>query len=271
MNTLLDFVLWGIDRELAEIVSDKIMKRIKDLQKVLDRFDPASETFQVNQSAYSEELNVSPVLFEIIKRSVKDFHRTQGYFNIFAGKAYTALRETGNSTSGVLAANFPEEIIAMNESKSSIRFLHHEVSLDFGGIGKGLALDEVSSVLNEMEIKNAFISFGGSSILTRGHHPHGDYWPFSFQDPNIGQKIWPLTNDALSISCAEQGSEKKAHILNPKTGRSSEKITTGVQSESATEAEVLSTTLVAAPPGKHQEITSHFNVKRWAVFDTIVR
>jgi thiamine biosynthesis lipoprotein ApbE len=158
----------------------------------------------------------------------------------------------------------------MDESKNSIRFLQHDASLDFGGIGKGMALDEVSAMLDEMGIKNAFISFGGSSILTRGHHPHGNYWPFSFQNPTIGQEIWKLNNDAISVSCAEQGLEKNAHILNPKSGRWPEKITTGVQSDNVTDAEVLSTTLVAAPPEKHQEIAGRFNVKKWAVFDAIV-
>ncbi|WP_462319658.1 FAD:protein FMN transferase, partial [Marinilabilia sp.] len=247
MNTLLDIVLWGIDQELAETVSELIVKRIKDLQKVLDRFDPASETFRVNQSAYLEELKVSPALFEIIKGGVKDFHRTQGYFNIFAGSAYASLRETGKSAPSILNVNFPEEMLTVDTSKKSVRFLHQDVSLDFGGIGKGLALDEVSSILDEMEIKNAFMSFGGRSILTRGHHPHGVFWPFSFQDQDIDQEVWPLNDDAVSVSSAEQGAEKNAHILNPKSGRSSENYTTGVQSESATEAEVLSTALVAAP------------------------
>lgn len=267
MNTLLDIVLWGIDREFAETVSDRIFAQIKQLQKVLDRFDPASETFRVNQSAYLEEMKVSPVLFEIIKRGVKEFHRTQGYFNIFAGSAYASLRETGKSSPSILKVNFPEEMLTVDKSKKSVRFLHQNVSLDFGGIGKGLALDEVSSILDEMEIRNAFISFGGSSILTRGHHPHGNFWPFSFQEENMDQEIWPLNNDAVSVSSAEQGAEKNAHILNPKSGRSSENYTTGVQSESATEAEVLSTTLVAAPPEEHQEIVSHFNIKKWAVFN----
>lgn len=266
MNTLLDIVLWGIHGKLTEVVSEKIMKRIKILQNVLDRFDPASETFQVNQSAYPEELNVSSVLFEIIKRGIRDFHRTQGYFNIFGGKGYAALRKAENASSGILSASFPKQIIAMDESKSSIRFLHQDVSLDFGGIGKGLALDEVSAILDEMEIKHAFISFGGSSILTRGHHPHGDYWPFSFLNQGDEAEIWPLRNDAVSVSCARHGSRKTPHILNPKTGDPASAHTAAVQSDSATEAEVLSTALIAGPPEKHQKIASLFKVKRWAVF-----
>ncbi|HKK69402.1 MAG TPA: FAD:protein FMN transferase, partial [Bacteroidales bacterium] len=163
MNTLLDIVLWGIHQQVAETVSREIMKRIKDLQKILDRFDPAAETFQVNQSAHFEELEISPTLLKTIKSGVKDFHRSKGYFNIFSGEAYYNLKTRNDLSSLKLCANAPEKMIVLDESKNSIRFLHPNVTLDFGGIGKGLALDEASTILDEMEIKNAFISFGGSS------------------------------------------------------------------------------------------------------------
>jgi thiamine biosynthesis lipoprotein ApbE len=267
MNTLLDIVLWGIDRELAEMVSDRIFGQIKQLQKILDRFNPNAETFQVNQTAHSNELAVSPVLFNAIKRGIKDFHRSQGYFNVFAGGAYASLKETNRASAGRVKEFMPEEMIAINESPNKIRFLHNEVSLDFGGIGKGLALDEASKTLDEMKIKNAFISFGGSSILTKGQHPHGDYWPFSFQEKQIEGVVWALNNDAVSVSGAGVGSGNHPHILDPKSGRPSQNITAGVQSDSAAEAEVLSTALVAAPPGNHQKMVSHFNIKKWAVFD----
>ncbi|WP_232526707.1 FAD:protein FMN transferase [Marinilabilia rubra] len=267
MNTLLDIVLWGIDRELAEMVSDRIFGQIKQLQKVLDRFNPDAETFQINQTAHSNELVVSPVLLKEIKRGIEDFHRSQGYFNVFAGGAYASLKETDRPPAGRVTEFMPEEMIAINESQNKIRFLHNGVSLDFGGIGKGLALDEASKTLDEMKIKNAFISFGGSSILTRGHHPHGDYWPFSFQDNKIEEAVWALNNDAVSVSGSGVGSGNHPHILDPRSGRPSENITAGVQSDSAAEAEILSTALVAAPPAKHQEIVSHFNIKKWAVFD----
>lgn len=268
MNTLLDIVLWGIDQELAEIVSEKIIRKIKELQKVLDCHDPAAETFQLNQTANSGEVLISSVLFKTIKKGIKDFHRSQGYFNIFAGKAYTSLKEMSSTDKKVHTPDSLMEMMAFDESQNKIRFLHKDVSLDFGGIGKGLALDEASMILAEMEIKNVFISFGGSSILTRGHHPHGNYWPFTFQHESLKEEVWPLRNDAVSVSSARYGSGNTSHILNPLTGQPSNGLTAGVQSDSAAEAEVLSTALIASSPDKHQEIASHFNVKKWAVFNT---
>lgn len=266
MNTPLDIVLWGINQELADKMTEKVFKRILEIQKILDRFNPEAETYQVNQTAFSKPVPVSAYLFQKIKKGIKDFYRSQGYFNIFAGTAYAVLKETGNRTSLSIPHYLPEEMIDMDESKSCIRFLYQSVSLDFGGIGKGLALDEASIIMDEFGIKNAFISFGGSSILTKGRHPHGDYWPFTFQNQEIEKEIWPLRNDAVSVSSAGQGSNNRPHILDPNSGLPPATRTTGVQSDSAAEAEVLSTTLIAAPDEKHQEIVRHFNVKKWNVF-----
>lgn len=266
MNTLLDIVLWGIDQEMADQVAKKVFCRINELQAILDRFNSEAETFQVNQNAFSKNMALSPFLFETVKHGIKYFHKSRGHFNVFAGRVYSSLKERNEFTHFPTIIDSPEDIIKQDESNNTIRFLHPSISLDFGGIGKGLALDETSRILDEFGIQNAFISFGGSSILTKGHHPHGSHWPFSFQDQGDEAVIWPLRNDAVSVSSAGHGSRKKPHILNPITGDSPPAHTAAVQSDSATEAEVLSTALLAAPPEKHHEIAIHFNVKRWTVF-----
>jgi thiamine biosynthesis lipoprotein len=267
MNTFLDIVLWGIDQGTAEKASASIIKKVKGLQKILDRYDRDAETFQINRDAFTQKIKVSECLMQAIQHGIKDFHRTLGYFNIFAGEAYSALKN-GKQGDVIHTHNLlPEEIIEADAGSNTIRFLKEFVSLDFGGIGKGLALDEAGVILNEYGISNAFISFGGSSILTRGRHPHGNYWPFSFRDKSIEHEVWELTDDAISISCAKGGNVNFTHIWNPKANKPalSEQIS-GIQSQRATEAEVLSTALTAAPPKWHQKIASGFDIKKWVVF-----
>ncbi|WP_238532145.1 FAD:protein FMN transferase [Marinilabilia salmonicolor] len=266
MNTPLDIVFWGINQELADQVTEKVVTQIMELQTILDRFNSEAETFKVNKNAFSKSMAISPFLFKTISNGMKYIQKSEGYFNVFAGKVYASLKEKSAFSESSLPIHPPEDLIKINTSNNTIQFLHPAVSLDFGGIGKGLALDETSKILDEFGIKNTFISFGGSSILTRGHHPHGNHWPFSLKNQEIEGEIWPLRNDTVSVSCAGHGSGKTPHILNPKTGDCPPSFTAVVQSESATEAEVLSTALIAAPDEKHQEIASHFNVEKWAVF-----
>ncbi len=268
MNTSLDIILWGIHQETAYNVSEKVFKSIRNVQSVLDRFDPAAEVCRINKNAFTTETVVSRYLIEAIKKGINDFHRTKGYFNIFAGDAYSSLkRGSGEFMEFIATTTLPEELIEINEHSNSIRFLQPSVSLDFGGIGKGLALDKASKILDDFGVQNAFVSFGGSSILTKGHHPHGEYWPFSFQSEEMKEEIWALGDDAVSVSSTHQGKGKNAHIFNPKSGRVLNSKITAVQTDSAAVAEVLSTALIASPPEKHHKIVQNFNVKKWAVYN----
>jgi thiamine biosynthesis lipoprotein ApbE len=268
MNTSLDIILWGIDRETACLVSEKIFKSIREVQSVLDRFNPAAEVCRVNKNAFSEETVVSPYLIEAIKRGVNDFNRTQGYFNIFAGDAYSSFKKgSGEYLNFVDPTLLPEDLIEIDENNNSIRFLQRSVSLDFGGVGKGLALDKASIILDDFGVQNAFISFGGSSILTKGHHPHGEYWPFSFKETEIEDQVWALNDDAVSVSSTHQGKGNIAHIFDLKSGCALNSKIAAVQGVSAAGTEVLSTALIASPPEKHHEIVQNFNVKKWTVYN----
>ena len=57
------------------------------------------------------------------------------------------------------------------------------LALDFGGIGKGLALDRASAVLRGAGVPSALLTAGESSIAVVGDHPLGGAWPFSIPHP----------------------------------------------------------------------------------------
>ena len=59
------------------------------------------------------------------------------------------------------------------------------LALDFGGIGKGLALDRASAVLRNAGVAAALLTAGESSIAVVGDHPLGGGWPFSIPHPLV--------------------------------------------------------------------------------------
>ncbi len=266
MNTLLDIVIWGIDQTKADKISAAIIKRTMELELILGRYDKNTETYRLNQTACTNETVISPYMSKIIKRSIDDLRLTFGYFNVFSGNAYSEFKTKKPINPG--ADNlFPDNPVQIHEDKQTIKFLNKNISLDFGGIGKGIALDEAGRILDSFEAPHAFISFGGSSVLTRGHHPHGGFWPFSFRNQGIEQ-IWHLNNDAISVSSAVGGGKDPQHIFNPVNAMPvSLKNTAYVQSNSATDAEVLSTALIAAPQELHTKIAGNYNVKNWSLFN----
>ncbi len=268
MNSRLDIILWGVTAEEAAHISQEIISAGSNLQKALNRFDPKSETNIVNHRAKFQETPISPKLTRAILDGINYYQLTKGVFNVFAGNAFDAAKN-GRNTEDISSLEDPRECVMINEQQQTVRFTTNYVSLDFGGIGKGMVLDEAAGILSSYPTIHAFISFGGSSVLTRGHHPHGEFWPFSFRESEITE-TWHLTDDALSISQTLAGKGENPHILNIIGENPTKKNQMAcVQSHSATDAEVLSTALLAAPPNTHEQIVAAFHIKKHRIYNLI--
>lgn len=127
------------------------------------------------------------------------------------------------------------------------------VALDFGGFGKGFALDRASDVLRNAGVVSALLSAGESSIAVIGEHPLGGGWPFSIPHPlepgHVLVEI-ELTDAALSISStvgAGTQAPDRAPMIRPTDGA----IVTGRRTaiavdRSGARAEAMSTALLVA-------------------------
>jgi thiamine biosynthesis lipoprotein ApbE len=260
MHTQLDMVFWGAKPDLYQSAIQDITNNTNQLELILSRYHPKSELYLLNQDAYSKWIQVSDALWDAISMGWKYNTLTHGYFDISLGTLFHHHKEN-NAITCHPSGSFSDRIV-LDKPNKSIRFQQQDVSIDFGGMGKGMALSMIDSLLNKYRIHNAFISFGGSSILTRGSHPHGDYWPFSLAEQEKNHKIWQLNNDSLSISCSHRKINNgiATHIINPnKHNIIKNKKTAIVQSENPVDAEILSTTLLASPIEEHQDIVKNFN------------
>ena len=127
------------------------------------------------------------------------------------------------------------------------------VALDFGGFGKGFALDRACDALRSAGVLSALLSAGESSIAVVGEHPLGGGWPFAIPHPLQPEQILvelELTDEALSISStvgAGAHAPDRAAMIRPTDGV----IVTGRRSavavdRSGARAEVMSTALLVA-------------------------
>jgi FAD:protein FMN transferase len=259
MNTRLGFVLWGNDEQVYPSVYHEIENHILSIEKVISRYDSSAELYRVNQNAYYRDMEVSPKLYEAVKLAISYHYLTNGYFNVALGTNYHALKH--NKPPIYFPDEKIEDLIVADENKLTIRFCHPSVSIDFGGMGKGLALKTLDKLLENYGISNAFVSFGESSVLTRGHHPHGQWWPFAL-DKGFGvDKEWKLNNSSVSVSQTLRGSQG-AHIVDPIGKKIIDKWKLAlVQALNPIDAEVLSTTLLCAPPNLHHSILANFEIE----------
>ncbi len=98
------------------------------------------------------------------------------------------------------------------------------LALDFGGFGKGFALDRACAALRDAGVICACLSAGESSIAVIGEHPLGGGWPFAIPDPSRTDAVLvevELVDEALSISTtvgAGTQAPERAAMIRPTDG-----------------------------------------------------
>jgi thiamine biosynthesis lipoprotein ApbE len=265
MNTRLDLLFWGLPQDDSQMAYQEIGRCLENLELLISRYHPKAELYQVNQLAYQKPLVISAALFNILEQCFGFYQKTEGYFDISLGKIYHAYKHHQENTPLHTAAKFSDQVL-LNPNNHTVKLATAETELDLGGVGKGLALQEISHILEKYAIQNAFISFGGSSVLTRGRHPHGDYWPFSLSEANSDFQC-QLKDDSISVSQSLVTQTNTHHIVNPKTKTIIDAaLTVVVKSKNPVFSEVLSTALIAAPPERHTSLAQAFRGTDFWIF-----
>ncbi len=256
MATRFEARLVGDDEEHLMVVGEAALDEISRIERLLSRFDPASEVARVNREAASHPVRVDRELFVILANCHDWFDRTDGYFDLCASGG------PGSPRFG--------EVVRLDEESNSVTFLDPAARLDFGGYGKGYALDVAARVLDEFGVCSARLHGGTSSILARGQPEDGPCWRVEIRDPFETESgsvvnVFRLNDAAVSTSAVFDPGSTRSDIVDPIASRRLDRpAACSVVTSSATVAEVYSTALLAM--GKSR--ASHF-VRRGSPIDRV--
>jgi len=252
MGTRFNAVFPFCNDELGERIFTLIKNELNRIENKYSYFDRNSFLFRINKSAYLNEFWLDEETYDLLIYC-RDYNSlTKGKFDITLRPIIESLNEEqGGYNQFGNKLGFKNIII--NTAKKSIRFENELVRIDFGAIGKGYALQRINKYLDEFEIKEAFISFGGSSLLTKGKHPNGNCWKVSIPDLNNQSEpshVFNINDASLSISSnyyyGDSGKLKyKNSLIDPDSYKPlKEKKLSAVYSDSPLEAELLSTGII---------------------------
>ncbi len=255
MHTRFEVVWWNVDSSISSALFEAIAGLLNWVELKLSCHDPQSELYRLNRLAGEQAVPVSDYLFGVLKRVNAYHQQTYGYFdpdyrNSYPGKA-------------------PGALMQFDEPSRSIRFYHPKTKLDLGAIGKGFALEKIHDDILANNIDHAFISFGESSIMTRGRHPNGDYWPVGLSDmfqPGKNLCSMQSTNHSISVSATRSKNADehagKYHVYHPHDSKwVDQDRMIMVKTASPVDAEVLSTALLVADTEMQQKIVNNFQVE----------
>lgn len=242
MGTRFDIIITDKERNEAQTIWNKIKQELHRLNKLLNRFDPDSEISFINLHAVQQKTTISEEVFEILSDCKFYWEKTFGLFDI-------SLNDFSK--------------IVLDKNDKSVYFSSNNLSIDLGGYGKGYALGKVSEILAKFNVHQAFVDFGNSSIHALGHHPYGDSWKVSIENPYKKGEIlgeFDLKDAFLSTSGNTQAYSN--HIVHPKTGiYNNERKIVSVITNDPIEGEVLSTALMIASENERSEILKHFQAE----------
>lgn len=248
MGTRMNVVLPHSDEELCERIYKMIKHEVERIEIKLSYFLPHSLVSEINNRAYEADLKVDSEMWQILKICL-DYNRlTFGAFDITMRKLVAFYKLNSDLDETELTSCM--ENIKLNDDLQSIRFLDDSTKIDFGGFGKGYALEKVQKLITDSPIESAFVSFGESSIITKGNHPSGKTWQVGINNYNNSGSAgytFELVNDSISTSSNyfldDSGQLTfKANVINPITGKLKKEIeTVSVKCKSPIEAEIFST------------------------------
>jgi thiamine biosynthesis lipoprotein len=244
MTAEFDFLLFGdegMEPEYMRECAQEAFDAVDAMEQTISNWIDGSPTAVMNRDAGDRAVVVPPDLFSLMVTSKRFHEETCGVFDVTVGPLLKLWGFYGKS-GGVPS---PEEIkqslqlvgmnrVELNKADRSVRFARPGMRVDFGGIGKGLAVDRAAGILQEKGIRSGRISGGTSSIIAWGPPPHGEGWTIDIRDPYVsGDTARPplakvvIRDEALSTSSnsekfIEMNGKKYGHIFDPRTGMPAE-------------------------------------------------
>ena len=233
------------------------LDRVTQLEQQLSVYIPESEVSQLNRLAFEQPRDVESDLFGLLVESKKLYEATSHAFDPTAG-ALIALwrrcRASGRIPTQVEIDSCLEYVgmdkVELAADGLTAKFAHPSLEVNFGAIGKGYALDQADTILQQSDLDSWLLHGGHSSLLGRGNHNQQGGWPVGIGNPLFTQQRLGtvlLCDAALGTSGSNiqhfhhQG-KRYGHILDPRTGWPVDQLlSVTVVAPTAAEADALST------------------------------
>jgi thiamine biosynthesis lipoprotein len=260
MATRFELVLYGDDPVRLRAGGEQALQEIQRLESQLSFYRADSEVTWINSRASETAVRIDPRLFYLLAHCADLTRKTGGAFDVTVGPLMRAWGFAG----GRPHIPQPSELAAvrkavgmtnveLREEDFTVRFKQPGVEIDFGGYGKGYAIERAIGILKENGITNALLHGGTSSIFALGAPPLEAGWKIGLSAPlsnDKTQKTIELNDAGLSVSAAHGkwfnvNGCTYGHVLDPRAGEPARRArAAAVTGPSPSDCEALSTALL---------------------------
>ena len=181
------------DEDGADAALDAL-DEVDRIEDALSVFRPTSAVSRVNLLAAEAPVRVDDELWNWLQTSVRLGEETEGAFDVAAAPLWRAWGFADRD------GEFPPEDklrralalsgqsrLRFDETARTVAFEQEGVELNFGAIGKGIALDAAAAKLEERGVFDFLIQGGKSGVVARGGRA-GDYAPNVLAELSAGAR-----------------------------------------------------------------------------------
>ena len=259
MGTFAQTIIYG-EPELTEKASATVREVFTLVEKKCNIFDPKSEIYRLNKTAYKKAFKCSPLLWNMFNSSRRAYDLSGGAFDVSARplmQLWGFYRKRGDTLPTVEEVKKAQSIIGLDKvifdnKNHTVKFTVPGMSIDFGGIAKGVAVQIAVQKIKAMGIKHGVIDLGGNMYCLGRPPAPKEFYIIGIRDPLAKNKICAklsLRNQAVATSGSYERyvtikGRHYTHIMNPKTGKPVEDmLSVSILTSNAGDADFLSTAI----------------------------
>jgi thiamine biosynthesis lipoprotein len=258
MDTVAKVAAVAKDRQTAEKAANEALKKIRQLESLMNRYDPNSQLSKVNQLAADESVKIDRELFDILRQSIEYSEKTKGAFDITVGPLVDLWKKCAEANSmptqeqlALVKKQIGCDKLLLDSNEFSVRFAAEGMSLDLGAIAKGFAANLAVAEMKKAGAVGGLVDLGGQ-ISCFGTTERKGKWMIGIQNPakledNQAVIKLSLNNSAVATSGDYRrfykiGDKHFSHIFNPVTEKSADELTSvTIISANGIEADALAT------------------------------
>ncbi len=269
MGTRFAITCHGVDQIVAKAAADAAFTVAEEINAVASDYIVGSELLRLSEKA-GGPVKVSPVLFDLLTRSLEFAIRTNGRFDPTLGpltKQWRETRRTGKLPTPEALASLKSacgwNLLQLDPAAKTVTLTHPNMRLDLGGIAKGYAADAMLGVMKSKGFSATCIAAGGD--LRLGDPPPGAQgWVVGLKTLEKDQTTGhiEISNCAVSTSgdlqqSVEIGGIHYAHIIDPQTGLGlTNHLAVTIVARDATTSDALATAACVAGPAEAERLAS---------------
>ena len=264
MATRFEVALHGAPEAILRAAAEEALAEITRLEGMLSLYQPTSEIAHINTRGDREPVRVSPEVFSLLEHCAALGEQTEGCFDITLAplmRCWRFMNDSGAAPSDAALAEaralcgWPQ--LRLDPEHTTVQLATNGAMLDLGSVGKGYALEQAATLLQENEFENFLIHGGTSTVCARGVQADGEPWRIAVEHPDADQpplSIVDLQNESLSVSgiggksFIDDAGVEQGHVIDPRTGRPAQAArVAAVVCSSATVSDAWATALLVVP------------------------